>query len=357
MRLVASITALVALSVPVLAFPAAVDVKRAPSSLDITLSQVSNTLVKAVLRNTGSAEVSFVRLNFFKDDAPVKKVAVYRDGSEVQFEGIMRHYKSTGLSRDAFTTLAPGETVEDVFDIASIYDLISGGPVTIRSEGAVPYATANGTDIAGYIPYSSNELTIDVDGAIAATVSKAFAPLKRRTSIRSCSGSKLIALATALKNAASLASAAADAAESGSASKFSEYFKTTDNSTRQTVAARLRAVAREASTNSSGSTAYYCNDAYGYCTTNVLAYTVPSYNSIATCDIYYTYLPALASTCHAQDQATTTLHEFTHAPGVYQPGTDDLAYGYASSTSLNSSQAVMNADNYALYANAIYLGC
>lgn len=269
----------------------------------------------------------------------------------MQFEGILRHYKSTGLSRDAFTTLAPGETVEDVFDIASIYDLISGGPVTIRGEGAVPYATANGTDIAGYIPYSSNELTIDVDGAIAATVSKALAPLNRRTSIRSCSGSKQSALTTALKNAASLANAAADAAESGSASKFSEYFKTTDESTRQTVAARLRAVAREASSNSSGSTTYYCNDVYGYCTTNVLAYTVPSYNTIANCDIYYTYLPALASTCHAQDQATTALHEFTHAPGVYKPGTDDLAYGYASSTSLNSSQAVMNADSYALYAN------
>lgn len=82
MRFVASITASVALSVPVLAFPAAVDVKRAPSSLDITLSQVSNTLVKAVVQNTGSDELSFVHLNFFKDDAPVKKVAVYRDGKE-----------------------------------------------------------------------------------------------------------------------------------------------------------------------------------------------------------------------------------------------------------------------------------
>ncbi|KAL2220889.1 neutral protease II [Thermoascus aurantiacus ATCC 26904] len=344
MRLVASLTALVALSVPV--FPAAVNVKRASSYLEITLSQVSNTLIKAVVQNTGSDELSFVHLNFFKDPAPVKKVSVYRDGSEVQFEGILSRYKSTGLSRDAFTYLAPGESVEDVFDIASTYDLTSGGPVTIRTEGVVPYATANSTDIAGYISYSSNVLTID-----------AITPLDRRTRISSCSGSRQSALTTALRNAASLANAAADAAQSGSASKFSEYFKTTSSSTRQTVAARLRAVAREASSSSSGATTYYCDDPYGYCSSNVLAYTLPSYNIIANCDIFYTYLPALTSTCHAQDQATTALHEFTHAPGVYSPGTDDLAYGYQAAMGLSSSQAVMNADTYALYANAIYLGC
>lgn len=269
----------------------------------------------------------------------------------MQFEGILSRYKSTGLSRDAFTYLAPGESVEDVFDIASTYDLTSGGPVTIRTEGVVPYATANSTDIAGYISYSSNVLTIDVDGAAAATVSKAITPLDRRTRISSCSGSRQSALTTALRNAASLANAAADAAQSGSASKSSEYFKTTSSSTRQTVAARLRAVAREASSSSSGATTYYCDDPYGYCSSNVLAYTLPSYNIIANCDISNTYLPALTSTCHAQDQATTALHEFTHAPGVYSPGTDDLAYGYQAAMGLSSSQAVMNADTYALYAN------
>lgn len=53
----------------------------------------------------------------------------------------------------------------------------------------------------------------------------------------------------------------------------------------------------------------------------------------------------------AQDQATTVLHEFTHAPGVYAPGTDDHGYGYAASTALSASAALNNADSYALYAN------
>ena len=55
--------------------------------------------------------------------------------------------------------------------------------------------------------------------------------------------------------------------------------------------------------------------------------------------------------CHAQDQATTTLHEFTHAPGVYQPGTEDLGYGYDAASQLSAQDALNNADSYALYAN------
>ena len=53
----------------------------------------------------------------------------------------------------------------------------------------------------------------------------------------------------------------------------------------------------------------------------------------------------------AQDQATTVLHEFAHAPGVYSPGTDDLGYGYAAATALTTAQALNNADSFALYAN------
>lgn len=69
------------------------------------------------------------------------------------------------------------------------------------------------------------------------------------------------------------------------------------------------------------------------------------------CPIYYTILSALTSACHAQDQATTTLHEFTHAPGVYSPGARDYAYGYRASAALTSFEAVNNADSYSLYAN------
>lgn len=269
--------------------------------------------------------------------------------AEIAFEGIKRRFKLQGLTSEALTTLAAGETLEDEFDIATTSDLSKGGPMTLRSSGLVPLV--NDGTVSGYMPYHSNDLKIEVNAVKASQVTKAIKPLSRRARESCSDSSRKVALEKALQNTVSLANAAAQAALSGSASKFNEYFKTTATWTRQTVAARLQAVAREAQSANSGATTYYCADAYGYCETNVLAYTVPSLNVIANCDIYYSYLPALTSTCHDQDQATTTLHEFTHAPGVNSPGTDDLGYGYAAATSLRSSDAVMNADTYALYAN------
>lgn len=61
----------------------------------------------------------------------------------------------------------------------------------------------------------------------------------------------------------------------------------------------------------------------------------------------------MTGTCHAQDQATTVLHEETHAPAVYSPGTEDNGYGYSAATALTSARAVLNADSYALYANGM----
>ncbi|KAJ5200848.1 Peptidase M35 deuterolysin [Penicillium cf. griseofulvum] len=342
MRFAALSTTLLALAVN--ALPVDTD---DTSALDITLSRVSDTRIKAVVKNSGNEDVTFVHLNFFRDSAPVKKVNVFKNDAEVAFEGIKRRFVLKGLTEESLTSLAAGETFEDEFDIAATTDLSSGGPLTLQSTGLVPLVTDGA--VTGYLPYRSNDLKIEVDGAKASRVLKAIKPLDRRA-LQTCSdSSKKSALSTALKNTVKLASAAATAASSGSASKFQEYFKTTSTATRQVVANRLKAVAAEAG--SVSATKYYCSDTLGYCEPNVLAYTLPSQNVIANCDLYYTDLPALASRCHAQDQATTTLHEFTHAPGVYSPGTDDLGYGYDAATGLSSADAVMNADSYALYAN------
>lgn len=61
------------------AFAAPVDSHR--PSLDVTLTRAGNTHIKAVVKNTGSEDVTFVHLNFFRDNAPVQKVSVHRNGT------------------------------------------------------------------------------------------------------------------------------------------------------------------------------------------------------------------------------------------------------------------------------------
>ena len=65
--------------------------------------------------------------------------------------------------------------------------------------------------------------------------------------------------------------------------------------------------------------------------------------------------PLITDVCHGEDQATTTLHETTHAPAVFSPPTDDFGYGYNDTQSMSSDLRVLNADTYALYANGMFM--
>lgn len=75
MHFAALSTALLAIVNSALAVP----VSSNSPALDVTLSQVDNTNVKAVVKNTGSDDVTFVHLNFFNDNAPVEKASIYRN--------------------------------------------------------------------------------------------------------------------------------------------------------------------------------------------------------------------------------------------------------------------------------------
>jgi deuterolysin len=268
-----------------------------------------------------------------------------------------KRVKTTGLAADAFTRIDAGQTIEIDVDMATVHDLSTGGTFKVATYGAIPFTHANSTTLTGQaLAYNSNQIEVKVDGKQAAKVKRAFHPLDERTAVQSdCTGSQKTNTLNALKYCKSLATAASTAAKSGSASKFQEYFKSTSTSVRNTVSARLAAVATECGSSTSGKTTQYCTDVYGGCDSNTLAYTLPSRNLVVNCPLYFSDLPVLTGTCHDQDMATTTLHEYTHAPGVYSPGTEDNGYGYAAATALTSSQAVGNADSYALYANGTYI--
>ncbi|KAI9709513.1 MAG: hypothetical protein M1820_003273 [Bogoriella megaspora] len=326
--------------------------------LELSLEAADNTLIKATLTNTGSEAVNLLNKGTFLDNAHVQKVAVSGANNSASFEGIRYRVSTTNLSEDSFTSLDAGESKVVSFDMAHFYDLTSGGTFDVKASGAIPFAKAGSTELTGNaLAYSSKIISVDVDGTKAATVARPYSKAQKRANLQSdCTGSDGSATESALSDCVSLAQAAASDASAGS-STFEEYFKTTDASTRQTVSDRLNAVADECSSTTSGATDYYCTDVDNGCSDGVLAYTIPSQNVVVNCPLYFSDLPHLASSCHQQDQVTTTIHEFTHAPGVYSPGTDDLGYGYNAVLQLDTDDSVNNADTYALYANAINLGC
>ncbi|CAD6446319.1 07a43aa3-81a5-4768-9422-655b5aa20577 [Sclerotinia trifoliorum] len=329
--------------------------------LEVTSAAGDNALVHATVKNTGIEALNLLKYGTLFDSAPVQKVDVYEGGELKKCCSIQRDppfHSAHRLSPRGLHTLAAGETFETTVNAAEVHDLSSTN-YTFIAEGSIPVAPVGSTKISDTILFKSNTLTIPVDGAAAQSMAKAIpASIDRCTILQSgCSTTQKSQTTQALSYCAQLARAASTAASSGSATKFSEYFKTTAAATRSVVAARLSAVASQCSSLTSGSTTYYCTDIYNYCSSNVLAYTIPSTNEIVNCPLYYSALPTLSGTCHAQDRATTSLHEFTHAPATYSPGTADNGYGYSAAVALTSAKAVLNADSYALYANAIYVGC
>lgn len=334
-----------------LANAVSIDFNKRDSALDVKLELTGNTAVKAVITNTGSEDLKVLKTGSFLDEAAVEKVEVFQGSSKVAFEGVKLRVNVASLSEEAFQIIAAGETVEASFDIASAHDLGAGGAFDIVSVGTLNVAKADSTELTGVVSYSSNTISASVDGVAAAKVRRNF---KRAIVQSDCTGTRRTATTTALSNCRALAQAAASAAVSNSA-KLNEYFKSTSSSVASQVQSAFTRSATECGSTTSGRSKQYCTDVYGACSSNVLAYTVPSLSIMVNCPIYFSALPALTRSCHAQDQATTTLHETMHLTSVQ--GADDLGYGYTNARQLTTAQALNNADSFALFANAIYAGC
>jgi deuterolysin len=338
---------------------AAVDLTKRDSPLSVKLSHTEDSKVKVSLTNTAETNFKLFYKESFLDDAPTDKLTVSSSSAKAPFTGLFQRMAYTNLPEEVFKTIKAGETIEVEIELAELYDLSESLTYDVSTAGGFLYAEEGSTVLTGdVLAYSAESISVDVDSEKIATIETAVAKLSKRTIVQSdCTGTRGTAIRTAINNCRSLASNAATAAASGSATKFQEFFKSTASNVRSTVAARFRAVANDCGSTTGGVTRTYCTDVYGACSAGVLAYTLPSANLFAYCNTFFNQLPALTRTCYGQDQATTVLHESTHAPGVYSPGTVDNAYGYAASARLNSAQSVINADSYALFAGAIYNNC
>ncbi|KAM0715581.1 hypothetical protein Q7P37_009079 [Cladosporium fusiforme] len=335
---------------------AAVDLTKRDSPLSVTLTRVEDSKVKVALTNTADTGYNLMTKETFLDDAPADKLVVSSKSARAPFTGIYQRLATSDLPEEVFRTIEAGETIEVEVELAEIYELAESGAYDVSAAGSFLYAPLNSTELTGEVlPFASEHISVDVVYEKAHTVGKAIDRLQKRTVVQSdCTGTRLSTVQNALRSCSSLASAAATAATSGNAARFSTFF---GNSNRNTVAARFRAVANDCGSTNSGNTRTYCTDIYGACSGGVLAYALPALNYIAYCPSFFNQLPPRSGSCYAQDQATTVLHESTHAPGVYSPGTVDNAYGYAASTRLSASQALLNADSYALFADSVNKNC
>ncbi|EOD48721.1 putative neutral protease 2 protein [Neofusicoccum parvum UCRNP2] len=337
------------------------------ASLDVSLTSTGNTLIQAVLTNTGNIDLNLLNKGTILGDAPVKKVYIFdQNNTAPQFDGVRFNIVTTGnFSADYFTHVKVGQSTTTVFDVAEEYDLSAGGKFTAVAVDTILYAEGESTFLNNtVVPYNSNVVEIDVDGAEAAkiqTVGRKLSSMQKRLVIKdSCDGdlgNKMDAAVDGKGGCTEQAKVAAEAAENGE--KLKKYFEKNDEDTKKTVAARLRKVSAECDSENEP-IAIYCEDVWGWCYDHVnmwsAAYTLNQDNLISICPGSFN-MPSVTEKCHEVDLTGILIHELTHLDRVYNPATDDFAAEWPAAAQLNNMQALMNGDTYRLYAQDIYLKC
>ncbi|KAK2001525.1 deuterolysin metalloprotease [Colletotrichum falcatum] len=320
--------------------------------LEVTLKRGrDNTGVQILITNKSKMAMKLFKPGTVLDKAAVEKVAVYANNTRLSFDGVrLRLAPQNLMTNAAFQTIKRGQTIEIKWDFGQMHDLGNGGVYELLVNSGIPYANENTTEIAGTISITSNKLKVkDVDAKVAALTRMAFHQSIKRTIVQSdCEGADLDTVNLALNNCVTLALQAANATSNDT--RMDEYFKDTSDEAKYNVSEVFNKIAAECQSNIDGVSQQYCGDVYKSCSPGVLAYTVPAYSYMVNCPLYFTALPSLTTSCHGQDQTTTTLHEMTHL--LQMKGTLDFGvYGYDAIKTLESSQNLNHADTYCLFAN------
>lgn len=352
-----SLLALVSLTAASLVRAHAVDARRlgeGESPLEVRLSAPSGNVAEIVAKitNTGPTDLNLVKVGSILDTMlPVQRLSVTDDaGTAVTPKGIHPSIDFEALREKDFELLQAGSSVETTVDGTAVHDFEKSGVYNFSARGLLHFAVAPSMTPSGpAILFESNTISLHVDARPAATKPL----LQGRFMLQDgCNATEKAAALASISNCQKLALAAVADASDPSSKRFIEYFKSNSSSTRGTVIARLNAVAEECSSTDGGVASFSCVDLSNICNLDgpLVAYTFWDASRTVMCPLFWER-PPLPEICHKQDHATTVIHETTHCEGVYAPHTNDWAYAYNASTELSPERALMNADNYSLYAN------
>lgn len=335
---------------------AAVMDKSASSPMSVSLTPMGNHMVKATITNTGNKALNvFNRGTLLDENTPTDKLHISNKSKKAKFHGIYIKPDMKNIPEENFTPFAAGESKEIMINMAETYHFEETAAYDVVAKGAFHYAEAGSNKLAkGRMAYAASPLNMHVDTAITSKIAKVVDAriAKRATTNKDCTADQKATVAKGYQGCYDQATAAANAALNGSASKFKEYFKSTAQKDRQYVHDRYTAVAKECKNSPGGVLDVYCVDHNNECRRGDFAYTYSSDDTVTWCSSYYS-ASLESSTCHADDKVGTTIHEFTHAADVFSPSTGDYAYGYDNCYALSYDEAIENADTYEYYANGM----
>ncbi|CAE6463617.1 unnamed protein product [Rhizoctonia solani] len=322
----------------------------APSSV----VDVDGLTVTATLKNTGD-----VTLKLLNDPRSVlSKVntntfSISSTSGTPKFTGLRVKYVPSQAARSsegsAFTTLAPGQTVEINHDLAGTYNFTRCG------EGSYNFSTLN---VFNYVDESGELKTIEalanshqfkIAGKLATSNRHATASTvnKRAVTFTGCNAdqqSQIQAAATASDAMVANANSYLSGLTSGKP-RYTTWFGVFDQSRYNTVASHFKSIGTDAT-----SMNYDCTDCLTHPSMdypNTYAYVDPGVpTKIYLCGAFWN-----APTTGTDSKAGTIVHENSHFTA--NGAVEDHVYGQVDSQALANSnpvQAIMNADSHEYFA-------
>ncbi|KAF5317550.1 hypothetical protein D9619_013141 [Psilocybe cf. subviscida] len=260
-------------------------------------------------------------------------------GAKPAFTGIkLKYVPKTAVAVGAFTTLAPGESVQVEHALGHAYNFSHSGAGTYDIHADNAFLIVNDDNTVTTIHADSQAHTAKVTGKLAAVRPTAIA---KRAKYVGCSSSQQSALVSAASAAQSYASSSYSYASSHSSSttRYTTWFGTFTTSRYNTVLSQYKSI----SSNTFSTFTFDCT-----CTeSDTYAYVYPdTFGYIYLCGAFWQ-----APTTGTDSKGGTIIHESSHF--TKNGGTQDYAYGQSAAKSLaksNPAQAILNADSHEYYS-------
>ncbi|KAJ6440137.1 deuterolysin metalloprotease (M35) family domain-containing protein [Purpureocillium lavendulum] len=317
------------------------------STLEVVLTRVRNSVIKATIINHAADPVLVFRPGSLLDERPIGKStsrhAKEPVGHEARFIGQVVPMDTEQWNRDSFQKISRGKPAEAVFDVAEIYDISATSEYRIKASGLFMTKALN-IDVYRYIPFTSNILKVVINGAVASATSRASYAMRAKFHA-SCAGGKARAVVAALHNCVEFAVLGRRAAEWGSSVRLLIFFGRADQEVRKMVAKVFARIEAGCSNLCSEFPRIDCFDRLGQCGPRTLAYANGS--GFWLCESFFD-LPERIREFWEDDQLGVIVHEMAH---VLHPQLTD--YGYRNAVlSIPEAETLRNVDNYLYFARS-----
>ncbi|OAA57273.1 metalloendopeptidase [Cordyceps fumosorosea ARSEF 2679] len=317
-----------------------------PAKLEVRAKLRGWTRLDVTIENKSPKAFNILKAGSILDENRLESMRLLGPNCEVTF--LDRGSPDTKTAREESEFLlmpAHGSlnTTIDLLDVRNAYRFC-GKNISFLSGSATLHAAELGNNtLARKFPYEFDNILV---------YHEFFPPLPEafEERVHKCSPDYMKVLKEGIKNCASHATAAREAALTGSAERMEAYFKDSSQETRNSVADTFSKVAEMCDFKNPR---IYITCNHEWCN-HAMAAMMPRSDPghMLFCRRAY-FQPTLPDLNEISSVTHTIVHEMTHL--AFVKATKDIKYGLYDSTKLDKDSSLNNADSYALFSDSVFL--